>query len=237
MKKIIGLVFTLVIFFVLVILGFWQLSRAHEKEALLTQTVRFANSAPMDFKVWLLHPQDYQKVTITGFFIPNKNVFIDKMSAAGQVGFEVLSAFDTAGKLLLIDRGFIEGSRTQRQIPFLPSVEGTVTFIGKMKPFEKKSVQLGKTDLTHFPLQLTSFNGSLLQQAFGNRLLPYTLLLDPSARFGFVREFTVTTMKPEKHYGYAVQWFLMALAWLICAILLYCRPLWRHKKNNGSQLP
>ncbi len=136
MKHFFYFFFVVIIFLLLSTLGFWQLHRAHEKEVLLLQAAQFNNSAPIAFTAWLSSPQDYQKVNITGFFVPNKNVFIDKINAKGQVGFEVLSLFDAQDQWLLIDRGFIEGSRAQRQLPFLPPIEGTVTLMGKMKPFE-----------------------------------------------------------------------------------------------------
>jgi surfeit locus 1 family protein len=66
-----------------------------------------------------------------------------------------------------------------------------------------------------------------LQSLYGTTLLPRMVLLDESEPDGFVRDWTarysVTEFGPEKHIGYAVQWFGMALALLVIYIVLGLR--------------
>jgi cytochrome oxidase assembly protein ShyY1 len=52
------------------------------------------------------------------------------------------------------------------------------------------------------------------------------LLLDADPESDFVREWTPQIIPPEKHLGYAFQWFCFALASLIIFIVLH----WRHPK-------
>ena len=56
-------------------------------------------------------------------------------------------------------------------------------------------------------------------------LAPRVLRLDPAVRLGYERDLELlpNTLPPEKHRGYAVQWFALALAVLVTALLLTFR--------------
>ena len=51
-------------------------------------------------------------------------------------------------------------------------------------------------------------------QLFDYQLHPFVLRLAPDETSQFVREWHSHFMGPEKHYGYAVQWFSLAIALL-----------------------
>lgn len=57
------------------------------------------------------------------------------------------------------------------------------------------------------------------------RIAPRVLRLDPDLPLGHVRDLDVlpNTLPPERHLGYAVQWFALAAAVLIIAVLLTLR--------------
>ena len=63
-----------------------------------------------------------------------------------------------------------------------------------------------------------------LQTIFGATLLPRIVLLDESEPDGFRRDwsahYSVTEFGPEKHIGYAVQWFGLALALIAIYIVV-----------------
>ena len=56
-------------------------------------------------------------------------------------------------------------------------------------------------------------------------IAPRVLRLDPRAPFGYARDLDVlpNTLPPERHLGYAVQWFALALAVLATALVLTVR--------------
>jgi surfeit locus 1 family protein len=63
-----------------------------------------------------------------------------------------------------------------------------------------------------------------LQTIYGTTLLPRIVLLDESEPDGFRRDwsarYSVTEFGPERHIGYAVQWFGLALALLVIYIVV-----------------
>ena len=56
-------------------------------------------------------------------------------------------------------------------------------------------------------------------------LAPRVLRLDPSLPLGHERDLEVlaNTLPPEKHRGYAIQWFGLAFATLVVILLLWFR--------------
>src|SRR5690606_15366012 len=56
-------------------------------------------------------------------------------------------------------------------------------------------------------------------------LAPRVLKLDPDLDIGYARDLDVlpNTLPPERHLGYAVQWFALALAVLVTALILTTR--------------
>jgi cytochrome oxidase assembly protein ShyY1 len=53
-------------------------------------------------------------------------------------------------------------------------------------------------------------------------LAPRVLKLDPALPLGYPRDLDIlpNTLPPERHVGYAVQWFALALAMLVMALVL-----------------
>ncbi len=63
-------------------------------------------------------------------------------------------------------------------------------------------------------------------------LAPRVLKLDPDLRLGYARDLDIlpNTLPPERHVGYAVQWFGLAAAVLVTALLL----TWRSRRSAGK---
>ena len=68
-------------------------------------------------------------------------------------------------------------------------------------------------------------------------LAPRVLRLDPAIPFGYERdlELLANTLPPDKHRGYAVQWFGLALTVLATALILTFRK--RHRSSASSADP
>jgi surfeit locus 1 family protein len=58
----------------------------------------------------------------------------------------------------------------------------------------------------------------LLEPVLGAPVLPRVLRLAPESDHGFRRDWPTVSMTPQRHYGYAVQWFGLAVALLVMYI-------------------
>ncbi|MCC6757870.1 MAG: SURF1 family protein, partial [Arenimonas sp.] len=75
---------------------------------------------------------------------------------------------------------------------------------------------------------LTRIDREALQSGLKRALAPRVLRPDPAQRIGFARDLQVqaNTLPPEKHRGYAMQWFGLAAAFAVL-----CIGFWKRKKN------
>ena len=72
---------------------------------------------------------------------------------------------------------------------------------------------------------MTRIDLPALSQALHEDLGARVLRLDPKLQIGYLRdlELLANTLPPERHRGYAVQWFGLAFATLITALFLSFR--------------
>jgi cytochrome oxidase assembly protein ShyY1 len=65
---------------------------------------------------------------------------------------------------------------------------------------------------------------SRMGEQLGSPLLPFVLRLSPDSEGGFTREWQARTgLTPERHTGYAVQWFALAAALVVLCIWVALR--------------
>ena len=60
----------------------------------------------------------------------------------------------------------------------------------------------------------------IIRQFLLKSVYPFIIRLSPQAEYGFVRDWPVVAMSVERHFGYALQWFAIALVIIILFIVL-----------------
>jgi surfeit locus 1 family protein len=139
------------------------------------------------------------------------------------VGYEVYTPFFAQGATapLLIDRGFVPLEQNRSILPTLRPIEGEVTITGMLNlPPTYFSLGAMLADgLPTWPLRVEYIDLNKLSDR--NKFFPYVLMItrgDPAAYE--VEWKAIVTMPPERHVGYAVQWFALALTLLILFFVL-----------------
>lgn len=205
-------------------LGFWQLGRADEKQALLDQ---YAIAQKTQIEIT---PQNatslprYQRVTVSGRFDPAHQVLLDNMpSHTGQPGYRVLTPFETSAGWLLVDRGWLPLGATRSQLPDITVENDERWLTGTIDELPRAGIDLAAPAIdpnTPWPRVLSFPVQSVLDQQLGHKLLPGLLLLDASQPDGYERIWEAHLgFKPERHIGYAVQWFAFAVAAVILFVI------------------
>ena len=124
--------------------------------------------------------------------------------------------------VVLVNRGWVPQGATRADLPNLPvPAEPTVSIEGLIDFPPEKVFALGEGEDRDpgWPKVLQRVRLDLQAQQLNARLLPVVLLLAPEQPGGFVREWTPVVIGPERHVGYAVQWFALALALVILYML------------------
>ena len=115
-------------------LGFWQLDRAAQKEALQAAVQASADLPPL-LTAELSGAQLHRRVQLTGHWLADKTVFLDNRSMAGRSGFYVLTPLQLEGRpeLALVQRGWSPRDAADRsRLQAVPTPTGLVALNGRL---------------------------------------------------------------------------------------------------------
>lgn len=213
--------FTLVLVPVMVGLGFWQLQRAEEKAALAAAFEQRQQQSPASLaELWEQSAEAlaYRPVRLSGTFLRDEYFLLDNRIFGGRFGYEVVALvrLDGSDQLALVNRGWIAGDPARLEQPVVPAVNGRVSLTGHLyvapgAPYLLAEQQLG----SGWPKLLQAIEMDKLSPALasnpGGRVFPFPVRIDVGEPGALTVDWQVVNVSPEKHRGYAVQWFTMAL--------------------------
>ena len=198
----------------LVSLGFWQLDRADQKRA-IEASIENANTGVAELiadERKLLNKEFYE-VRLQGNYLNAKQFVYDNQIVDQVAGYYVLTPFLLTGQTtaVMVNRGFVpwNGRRDKLADITVNSIprEIKVQVSNPIKRVELKTSNLGR----HFPVLIQAIDFDVLEEISGMSFVRVVGLLDSSSADGYVRKWQPYTGSIEKHIGYAIQWFLMAL--------------------------
>jgi surfeit locus 1 family protein len=210
---------TLVLFPVLVSLGIWQLDRAEQKRQLLAEQmtqeqlppISLGNEVPVD-----LSP--FRKVKVSGRFDTRHTFLLDNKIYHGQAGYQVLSPLKTdSGAVILVNRGWIPPGVSRADLPNVDTPASSITISGRVIKSDTAPLQLSQDNISGdtWPVVIQWTDFEQMEKKLGYPLLPNIILQDPETHGGFVRDWSIAWIKPEKSTSYAVQWFMLSAALLV----------------------
>jgi surfeit locus 1 family protein len=214
-----------------VALGSWQLDRAREKRLLVEAFERGdARTVPLTVAPVDELPR-YQSISASGRYEPARQVLLDNMpSATGQPGYHVLTPFRRAdgGALLLVDRGWVPLGPDRSRLPPVAVDAGPRTVAGRLDGLPAPGIRIGQAraaDATGWPLVLNFPVAADLEAALGEPVERRIVLLDASEPHGFERAWRPAVgFPPERHLGYAIQWFALALVLVVAFVATSLQP-------------
>lgn len=223
-------------------LGFWQLSRAADKEAIAGEFERKQAAAPARFEDLLGQDPEalaYRPVTLTGQFREGEYFLQDNRTVQGRYGNEVIGVFEPAGseRLVLVNRGWVEADASRQTLPEAPPVSGEVTIAGQVYVAPGKPYMLADQPLEPgWPKRVQAVEMDKIASALavdGADLFPYPVRINGNETGALYVDWPVVNVSPAKHYGYAVQWFAMS-AVLALIYLLRSTNLWQLLRGQGN---
>lgn len=206
---------------ILLTLGTWQLQRGMEKRQVLAQHQDKTQRSPIvlhadrDAPAELLH---LHPVAAIGNFDGERTMLLDNRLRDGQAGYEVLVPLRLQGSdsAVLVNRGWLARGALRSVKPDVTHPVGQVGVKGiAVQP--AASFRLGDMlePQSNWPHIVQFVAIDEMQALLGYRLLPVVLRLaddDPAAlRTGW----PIVVSRPERHYAYAVQWYGIAVVFLV----------------------
>jgi cytochrome oxidase assembly protein ShyY1 len=219
------LVFSLLMLPLLLCLGVWQLDRAAEKQQIVDHHAINQQLPSVTSAEELVADRDHQyRLAWLRATVDNQRVIIlDNRVKNGRPGYEILQAVTVLGltEKVLINRGWIEASLDRNILPSISPIEGEVQLRGYLYRALKGGYRLddGIGRVQDWPSRVGWITVERAEELFGESFLPYQLRLDQDSIGALKTGWTTVAVKPEKHVGYAVQWFAMAITLLIMTII------------------
>ncbi|QOW24280.1 SURF1 family protein [Lysobacter sp. H23M47] len=217
-------------------LGVWQSQRAVEKQAMLDDAAQvLASRQPVGLDA-AADPgsQDrYQWARGSGEFAPGPQWLLDNQQRDGRVGVQAYRIFVPGqGQPLLVDLGWLP-LPGDRAMPSVERPEGHIEVQGLLAPPPSGGIALGAGMAQQAEGWLMlRLDIPAISAPAGTPLAPRVLRLDPASPLGYERDLALlpNTLPPAKHRGYALQWFGLALAVLVTALILTFRKPRRRKR-------
>jgi surfeit locus 1 family protein len=187
--------------------GFWQLDRAQQKEQLIERlTVGESQlSTPSDLLMADPDSATY-RVTLLVMIDHDSVFYLDNRIQDRVAGYEVFAEASTrdGGLRLLVNLGWVPGSPTRAQLPEI-SVPDQFQLDALWVPMTESYLMSDAfAETVDGRLRVQSLRAVATDGVLPGVFLASGLLtrdaLGPKPRLG-----------PETHYGYAVQWFLLAM--------------------------
>jgi surfeit locus 1 family protein len=218
----------LVFLIMLVSLGFWQLGRAEEKKVFLIKEQHSATKDVIKLSTnTVIDPEElrYRKTELTGKYDQKHQFLIDNQIINGKAGYFVLTPFkiDGMNKAVLVNRGWVTLNKDRRVLPEIAIALIETTLSGTINNFPSVGIRLKGAEIPTdgWPSVVQVVDIDILSKKTGYSLLPFQIELDADIRDGYIRDWKKrTSISPEKHTAYAVQWFALAITLTILFIRL-----------------
>ncbi len=211
-------------------LGRWQLGRAEFKHArqAQAQAVLAQRQARPLAELSRSAESALTWVAGRGHYLPRPTLLLDNQRRGDRVGVRVYRLFlPEGGKTLLVDLGWLPlpGDRRLPRLP--PPVSGAQYVQGLSVPPPSAGLALGPTHavVDADTWLLTRIDLPALSSTLASPLADKVLRLDPALPGGFDRDLNLmaNTLSPDKHRGYALQWFGLSAASLLVTLILLLR--------------
>lgn len=219
-------------------LGHWQWQRGADKEALQARLSLAQSQPPVSLAQALQRGEEvrYSRVQLRGQ-LRTPSIYLDNQIRNGRVGVLVANRLSVAddGDAELADLLVIRGWRPLedgiRALPAPQVPDELLAFQGFLDRPPAAGLSLGaapSAEPESDPLLVTRLDLDWLAERDGRALLPWVLYLDAESPAGYVRDWQPKYLPPERHRGYAVQWWGLAAATMVVYLVL----LWRHHRTE-----
>lgn len=201
-------------------LGFWQAGRAEEKSQIIAAHEAMLAAPAVELtslneSEW----QNYRQVSFKGEFL-TPIFLLDNQLYQGQFGYEVIQPVKLDNEqIVMVSRGWVKGDAARLSLPQIERLQGSKIFFAYLY-YPSVNPAAGKDSLAideDWPKVIQSIGVEKLYKLAGINdkiRAPFLLRLDPISVVSLKQHWQLINVSPEKHWGYAFQWFGMAFVLL-----------------------
>lgn len=206
-------------------LGLWQLERAEEKLAIQNDFNSEITKDYINISSLSNEPIRYKKIFAEGSFI-EPYFLLDNIVYNRKAGYYVISPFLIDGKILLVNRGWVDNYSRQKY-PTIDTPKEATIINGYVK-YPMQLLELTSENISlKEPYVIQNININQISKIIKKEIYPFIVNLNESSRFLYKYIPEKNEKSHLKHYMYAGQWFLFTIIGIFFLIIL-------NRKSNGK---
>jgi len=202
-------------------LGFWQIDRAAQKQAIEEARLASYGALPVD-EGRLADAAPFARVRVEGRYDGAHQFLLDNQSRHGVPGYVVVTPFDTVGgRRLLVNRGWIAAPESRSELPDAPAPDLPVRIVGVLWSISGATTDASVWD-ARWPKRIEQFDATRMNAAVGGSNAEEFRLEEDQP--GSLEPIVLgEEMSATRHMGYAVQWFAMATGLIVAFVVFGVR--------------
>ena len=218
-------------------LGTWQLARGSQKNALHAAMAGRKGLPALDGRALAGVTNEagvlWRPVRLQGRWVAGQTVFLDNRQMQGKVGFDVLTPLqiDDSAAAVMVQRGWVQRNFLDRtRLPEFDTPAGAVQLRGLIVPPPPRLYAFAGTEsgVIRQNLDLAEFRARSGLPVLTSLSVQQT---GPASE-GLLRDWTEPGSGVERNYGYAFQWF--ALAVLIAILYVWFQFIVPRSKSSRA---
>ncbi len=235
------LALTLVLTALFLALGGWQLNRAEEKRTLREERHLAKTSPPLSVNEFSGRWSElrFRRVSVRGRYLSRRDLLLDNQVVRGQAGYFVITPFEVDGSepLLLVNRGWVPVGGDRSVLPEVPEFSGGRVLSGVLDGFSNPGIRLAQEVAVEdgWPKVVLSIDREELAKLLERPVFPLLVKLDPHPEQSFERNWVWRDeFGPERHLGYAFQWYALAFTLVVIFVVLTIRASYGREAERES---
>ncbi len=218
-----GAVLTVGAIIILVKLGFWQVERGAEKQHIEAQLELRARLPVQRLSALNASPviDSYTGIKVSASLTPvaDRYLLLDNQTFDGQVGYLAYQLMQTKdGQYVLLEVGFVSALASRQVLPDVDWLVSSSHYEGRLYQRQRNPLSYQLQIEEGKVARIQNLNLTELENLWHIELLPY-LFQPQQADWPYAQPWQPVPLASTRHYGYAIQWFGLAIA-------LLCLSLW-----------
>ena len=201
-------------------LSVWQIFRGLEKANLISK-MQDDKAITQDSNGFYLvkEENEFNSINVSGHFMSTFMIYLSNKIFNQQIGYEVLVPFKSKDNYFLVKIGWVKKENKRGII--LPIVkvdtENTLKIDGFLKKPSNLLVLKEEKIIPKRKLELQNLMIGKISDAYKIKFEPLMIVLSEGSLP--MIETSINSLSPHRHYGYAIQWFLLGVLGLIILYL------------------
>ncbi len=230
--------FSILMLPLLVLLGFWQLDRAKQKQTIQQALEHQQDLGPIAWHEYAgplitqaepalserdedpASPMSFRQIRLEGRYETDRTWLLENQIYQGRNGYHVVTPLILPdGARVLVNRGWIMGTGYRDSLPAFETPADAVKLVGELRnPSLNRLLAGAEPRSGDWPRQILSLDPVAAASDLDGPVWSHVFYPQADMPGVFITNFQPITVTADKHLGYALQWFGLAVALIVLTV-------------------